>query len=233
MNLSPVSAHLPSVRTPPKKPRGRPPKETAGSHPNNLLALRLHAPGQPTQAEAAAAVGLTEKTYGKRERGEVKISDKEARALARYFAVDHEEITGSIQDRMVKIEGYVGAGAEIYPIDDGADFGEVECPRGLDPKSVAAVEVRGTSMSPIEEGWILFYTRIGADVVPIEALRKICVVKLAGGGPTLVKRVFEGSRPRRFLLISNNADPIQDVALAWAAPVRAIIDPELAGRRLN
>lgn len=67
----------------------------------------------------------------------------------------------------------------------------------------------------------------------MKRIGQMCVVKLAGGGPIMVKWVQEGRRRGRYDLISANpnARPIQDAALEWAAPVRAYIDPELAGRR--
>ena len=232
MNISPILAQLPGMRSASAKHRGRPPKTSGtGGHQNNLLALRLALRGQPSQAEVGKAVGLTEKTYGKRERGETKISDAEAKRFARYFHVDQDEITGTLRDRTVPISGYVGAGAEIYPVDDGADFGEVECPRGLNPNEVVAVEVRGDSMSPISDGWILFYTKT-AHGVPAEALNQMCVVKLTGG-PLLVKKVYLGNQRGRYNLISTNATLIENTLVEWAAPVRGIVDPELAGKRPN
>jgi hypothetical protein len=94
----------------------------------------------------------------------------------------------------------------------------VRCPTGLDPQQTVAVEVEGDSMLPIEEGWLLFYTR-NYDGVPVECLGKLCVVQLADEGARYVKRVKLGRKPGVFNLYSTNAREMEDMPLLWAAPV--------------
>lgn len=121
----------------------------------------------------------------------------------------------------VPVVGKVGAGASVESIDDyplGQGLRQVRCPTGLDPRQTVAVEVEGDSMLPIEEGWLLFYTR-NYDGVPIECLGKLCVVQLADEGARYVKRVKLGRKPGVFNLYSTNAREMEDVPLLWAAPV--------------
>lgn len=121
----------------------------------------------------------------------------------------------------VPVVGSVGAGAVVESVDAyalGQGDRMVRCPTGLDPQQTVAVDVRGDSMLPIEDGWLLFYTR-NYDGVPVECLGKLCIVQLADDGPRYVKRVKLGRRPGLFNLYSTNAREMEDIALAWAASV--------------
>ena len=121
----------------------------------------------------------------------------------------------------VPVVGRVGAGAEVNAIDDhamGRGTRMVRCPNGLDAQQTVAVEVEGDSMLPIEEGWLLFYTR-DYEGVPSECLGNLCIVQLADDGPRYVKRLKHGREKGLFNLYSTNAREMEDIALAWAAPV--------------
>ncbi|MDE0058676.1 MAG: XRE family transcriptional regulator [Defluviicoccus sp.] len=121
----------------------------------------------------------------------------------------------------VPVVGRVGAGSEVHAVDDhamGQGTRHVRCPNGLDAQQTVAVEVVGDSMLPIEEGWLLFYTR-DYEGVPTECLGKLCVVQLADDGPRYVKRIKPGRQNGLFNLYSTNAREMEDMALAWAAPV--------------
>ena len=121
----------------------------------------------------------------------------------------------------VPVVGRVGAGSMVDSIDDyplGEAERKVRCPTGLDPQQTVAVEVIGDSMLPIEEEWLLFYTR-NYDGVPVECLGKLCVVQLADDGPRYVKRIKLGRKPGMFNLYSTNAREMEDIPLSWAAPV--------------
>ena len=66
----------------------------------------------------------------------------------------------------IAIAGKVGAGAQV-PLFDAYEKGDgpqVECPPGLSPHGIVAVEVEGDSMEPVySAGDLLFYTRNGHD----------------------------------------------------------------------
>ncbi len=128
----------------------------------------------------------------------------------------------------VPVVGKVGAGTVVFSIDDyplGQGPRMVRCPTGLDPQQTVAVEVEGDSMLPIEEGWLLFYTR-NYDGVAIECLGKLCVLQLADDGPRYVKRLKLGRKPGLFNLYSTNAREMEDIALSWAAPVLDARSPD-------
>lgn len=118
------------------------------------------------------------------------------------------------------VVGYIGAGAEVFPVDDhakGEGLDKVDPPSGIEFPCVAA-RVRGDSMYPmLEDGWLVFWTRDN-ESVPEECLNKLCVVQVKDG-PMLVKRLRRGSRAGLFNLESHNAPLRTDVALEWAARV--------------
>ncbi len=125
---------------------------------------------------------------------------------------------------MVAVVGYVGAGQEIFPHDDhalGTGLEEVEAPEGVGKDPMVAVRVRGESMHPLRDGWLLFYRR-DQHGVPEACLNRLCIVKLAGDGPILVKELRRGYGSGSFVLSSWNAPPLEDVRLDWAAPVLSI-----------
>ncbi len=91
----------------------------------------------------------------------------------------------------VFVVGYVGAGQEIFALDDhalGAGLEEVEAPEGVGKNTMVAVRVRGESMHPLRNGWLLFYRR-DQHGVPEACLNRLCIVKLADDGPVLVKEL--------------------------------------------
>ncbi len=130
----------------------------------------------------------------------------------------------SLPPHIVSVVGYVGAGQEIFALDDhalGASLEEVEAPEGVGRDTMVAVRVRGESMHPLRNGWLLFYRR-DQHGVPDACLNRLCIVKLAGDGPILVKELRRGYRTGHFVLSSWNAPPLEDVRLDWAAPVLSI-----------
>lgn len=153
------------------------------------------------------------------------------RRIAQVLNVSVAELINGEIAATVPVVGRVGAGAEIHPIDDhakGEGLYEVECPRGLDPKATVAVEVVGDSMSPmVEEGWVLFYDR-SPEPTPSAVVGRLCVVKLEDGR-VLVKQLRRGPERGRFNLVSLNGPMIEDVALEWAAPVKAMVAREIVG----
>ena len=119
----------------------------------------------------------------------------------------------------VAVVGYIGAGAQIFPIDDharGAGFEEVEAPTGVEGPMVA-VRVRGNSMYPIEDGWLVFYAK-DSDGVDDSCIGRLCVVKIQDGA-TLIKKLRKGGRKGHYKLESFNGPEMDNVRLEWAARV--------------
>lgn len=146
--------------------------------------------------------------------------------IASVLDVDVIHLIGSTSPAAstIAIAGKVGAGAQVpvfdaYPKGDGP---QVECPPGLSPHGIVAVEVAGDSMEPVySAGDLLFYTRHAHDGVPAEAVGHRCVVE-DDNGMGWVKQVKAGDEPGLFHLISLNpgANTMWNVRLRWAARVR-------------
>ena len=167
----------------------------------------------------AERLGTSAGHLHKWETGKVSITLDRLSAVAAALDCGVIDLVGGLAS--VPVVGKVGAGATVDSIDDhalGEGIRRVRCPAGLDARQTVAVEVEGDSMLPIEEGWLLYYTR-DYDGVPVECLGALCIVQLADDGPRYVKRVKPGRRPGLFNLYSTNAREIEDAALAWAAPV--------------
>lgn len=129
--------------------------------------------------------------------------------------------------KTVPVVGYVGAGAEVFPIDDhakGNGMAEVECPSMLNAAKAIALEVRGDSMEPlISDGFLLFYEE-RAYGVPAEFIGSICVVKIADGA-TLVKKVRNGTKVGHYHLMSLNPHTatIENAQVEWSAKVKVMV----------
>lgn len=180
-----------------------------------------------TQQEFAATLGVTQPTVHRWEKGAFTPDDKMLEVLSDMAGVPTAVFRyGEIRvgRRMIPIAGYVGAGGEVSAITsppggDGAE--EVEAP----PDSglyMVAVRVRGDAMLPAyAEGDVLFYGRdpgLGG-VDPTTCVGRDCVAKLVNG-PTLVKRVAQGGGRNTYLLMSLVTEPIINVRLEWASPIR-------------
>lgn len=179
-----------------------------------------------TQQEFAERLQVTQPTVHRWEKG---FYDPDEGALQRlsemtdlppaYFRYGEQALGPG--PRTVNVVGYIGAGAQLNPIDDhaqGAGLEVVESPPG-ETLSTVAVIVRGDSMYPVyQDGDVIFYARDGVDD---EAgyLGRECVVKIVNG-PTMLKRVMRGSDRGSYLLLSYNASPLDNVRLEWASPVR-------------
>ncbi len=117
----------------------------------------------------------------------------------------------------VPMFGYVGAGDEIYPPEDGEpiDYEDVEGVPIVGP--VGCVEVRGDSMYPAyRDGQKIFFSdrNVGVD----DLVGRECVLRL-GNGQALLKVLRRGRTEGRFTLDGYNAPPLEDAEVVWARPV--------------
>ncbi len=185
-----------------------------------------------SQASFASRVGVDQSNVSRWERGAppddahiVRLAELAGQhpAAFRYGRLPETDSEPPPTD-VVSVVGYVGAGQEIFALDDhalGAGLEEVEAPEGVGRDTMVAVRVRGESMHPLRDGWLLFYRR-DQHGVPEACLNRLCIVKLADDGPVLVKELRRGYRDGHFVLSSWNAPPLEDVRLDWAAPVLSI-----------
>lgn len=173
-----------------------------------------------TQEELSEISGLSESYLSRLESGKRRANSQILTTLSQSLqvrAVDLIEDTGT-----APVVGYVGGGQTIYPIDDhaqGNGLYMVACPRGLDPETTVAVEVRGDSMSPIEDGWILFYGQHPERGVPPDCLGKLCVVQVDDDGPMYVKILKPGRENGTYDLYSSDRTAIYGQRVKWAARV--------------
>jgi transcriptional regulator with XRE-family HTH domain len=179
-----------------------------------------------TQEALARRVGTSVSEIHKLEVGKRRLTTDWLRRLGGALHCPAVELmAGEEGDFTVPVVGYVGAGEQVYAIDDhalGHGIDSVTCPLELDPETTVAVAVRGDSMLPIQDGWLLFYHR-DYDGVPEECIGHLCVVRVADDGPVYVKQLRRGYSSGCFNLISTNASPIEDARLEWAAPVLLIL----------
>lgn len=181
--------------------------------------------GYDRPKDAVEAFGFTGPTYYQHEAGLRTPRRDATERYARAYRVDYNWLlTGAGEPRpkskLIPIVGYVGARAEVYPIDDhakGDGLDMVDAPPGVAPNTVVVV-VRGESMAPqYRDGTMLYYSQ---QLPPEDCLydQNGAVVRLSDGR-MMVKRILPGSQPGSYTLSSVNADDMIDVELEWAAPI--------------
>ncbi len=176
---------------------------------------------------AALRFGWKESTYASHENGQTPVPAGAATKYAKAFKVSPGWIlTGEGKmdaQNLVKLMGYVGAGAEIAPEHEqvppeGLD--EIELPFSVGMEAVA-FEVQGDSMLPKYEAGDLVVCSVGPRN-PDDFLRKFVAVRTSNGNRYL-KKLRPGSKRGLYTLESFNAEPIENVKIAWIGEVLAIV----------
>jgi len=181
--------------------------------------------GYTSATAAAKAMGIAAPTYLAHENGTTGFPHNAAR-YATFFKVTTDWLmlgkgTAGARKR-VPVVSYIGAGAEVFPIDDhaqGRGLELVDPPTGQAGEYVAA-KIRGDSMFPMEDGWLVFWSRDQAGV-PDECIGKLSVCQVKNG-PMLLKYLQRGTRSGLYTLTSWNAPARPDVQLEWASRVIGI-----------
>lgn len=178
-----------------------------------------------SQGKLGELVGASQTTLSSWERGRTEPTREDVQRIAAALGVPVAslEVGDQTYDRVrrtVPLVGYVGAGAvaHYYASGDGA-LDQVEAPEDATEKTVAA-EIRGESMGPLLERWLVFWDEV-RNPVTADLLGHICVVGLPDDR-ILVKQLKQASAPGRFHLISNNEAPMLDVEVMWAAKVKGM-----------
>lgn len=173
--------------------------------------------GFENASDAARKFGWVETTYRAHENGQRNIPGTRAPIYARAFRVSPEWLLYGRGDgikKPVPMVGLVGAGAEIFAIDDGGSLDEVEPPPGIGPNAVA-VQVRGDSMYPrYMEGDLLIYD---AHASLKRADGQECVVALPDGRRFV--KVVRADGEGTATLESFNAPPMRSQIIEWVAPI--------------
>ncbi len=186
---------------------------------NNLRALR-DARGW-SQEEAAAAFDTTRNQYAKLENGSRRLSDKWIDRAAAAYGIDTGDVVRGKRG-MVPIAGYVSAGAEMMLFGEGqSPQGEALAPEGSSDLTVA-VEIRGESLGPFFNGWLVFFDDVRSPVTD-DIVGRLCVVGLEDGRVLIKRLVRSRSGSTLFHLYGQFGDPILDVRVAWAAQVKSVV----------
>src|SRR5262249_60155604 len=100
----------------------------------------------------------------------------------------------------VPVLGYVGAGstAHFYDVNQG-ELDEVTPPEGA-TESTVAVEIRGHSMGPFLNHWLVFYDNVQRPATD-DLIGELCVVGLKDGR-VLLKQVQAGRTRGSYNLMS-------------------------------
>lgn len=115
----------------------------------------------------------------------------------------------------------MGAGAAVFPIDEGA-FDPIEPPFSV-PETAVAFVVRGDSMYPAYSAGTYL---IALPVEDIHSLLHRRAVVTLDDGRRYVKDIGPGSAPGLFTLYSHNAAPIPDVRIVRGARVIGTKEPD-------
>lgn len=183
--------------------------------------------GFASAREGAARVGAVYDTYAQHENGTRDYPAKRAEIYARAFNVDVAWLlygkggpTKKPKVGDVPVVGYVGAGAAMNLFSDGqGPFDYVTPPTDRSDATVAA-EIRGDSLGPFFDQWLVFYDDVQSPVS--EALiGELCVCGL-DDGRVLIKKLKKSRADGLFHLLSQTEDPILDVPVAWAAKVKEL-----------
>jgi hypothetical protein len=163
--------------------------------------------------------------------GELKTSGVHARTLSRlapvlkttmdWLAEGHGPETTDGAERTahtVPLVGYVGAGSAAHFVPSG-QLGEVDRPEWANSTTVA-VEIRGESLGPLFDQWIVYYDDVRRPVTS-DLIGKLCVVGLADGR-VLIKKLKRG-KGKTFDLLSQAEEPIRNVVIEWAGRVKQMV----------
>lgn len=184
--------------------------------PNERLRQAREEAGYETAAEAARRFGWPVPAYRHHENGIRRFDMGRAETYAKAFRVSPEWLAfgrGTFERKGVPVVGYVGAGSEVFPFDDGGALDWVDAMPGIHPNAVAVI-VRGDSMYPrYFDGDVLVYDE---HISVRRANGQECVIALTDGR-RLVKTVRATST--LVILESFNAAPIENPEIEWVAPI--------------
>lgn len=176
-----------------------------------------------SQAKLGEAVGAVQTTVSSWERERTEPTREDVQRIADALGIAASELEGTrthARQQTVPLVGYVGAGAEahFYAMGDEG-LGEVDAPPGSNEKTRAA-EIRGESLGPLFENWLVFYDDVRTPVTP-DLVGRLCIVGLPND-KVLVKKLQRSRTAGLYHLLSNNEAPMLDQEVMWAARVKTM-----------
>ena len=173
-----------------------------------------------SQGKLAEKINQAQTTISSWERGRTEPTREDVQRIADalLLTVAELELERTPTGRTVRLVGYVGAGAAAHFYADADDPNEmVDAPENATAATVAA-EIRGTSLGPAFDRWLVYYDDVHSPVTP-SLHNQLCVVGLSND-QVLVKILKPAGAPNHFHLISNGSEePIFDREVMWAAKV--------------
>jgi len=182
---------------------------------SDRLRQAREAAGFENAADAARRFSWPETTYRAHENGARNFPRSKATLYARAYRVSPEWLLLGVGDagkKPVPLVGFVGAGSEVFAIDDGGSLDEFDAPPGVGPDAVA-VCVRGHSMYPrYSNGDVLIYdTHTSVE----RADGQECIVSLMDGRKFV--KIIRAESKNVASLESWNAPPVRSVEVEWVA----------------
>lgn len=179
------------------------------------------------QWKLAELVGTAQTTVSSWERGRTEPTRDDVQRVATALGVgpaqlEFDDPAAGDAEPTVPVVGYVGAGSVAHYYASGqGELDRVPAPKNAKAETVAA-EVRGVSLGPVLDGWLVYWDEVRNPVTP-DLIGKLCVVGLPND-QVLVKEIQSAGSAGRFHLISNsNEAPIFDQEVLWAAKVTGIL----------
>lgn len=173
-----------------------------------------------SQRALALAVGTAQTTISSWERNRTEPTRADVERVALALLMKPSELEFSAADaehRQVPVVGYVAAGSAAVLYSEGqGNLDYVTAPDNAGPMTVAA-EIRGDSLGPVLDNWLVFYDDVRSPVTP-DMFNKLCVVGLADGR-VLVKRLRPAANGLFHLDSNSNEPTLTDQTVEWAAVV--------------
>jgi hypothetical protein len=136
------------------------------------------------------------------------------------MAVEQDDDEEESRTPRTPIVGYVGAAAEAHFYNVGhGHLDETDRPNNATDSTVA-VEIRGDSLGPWFDRWLVFYDDVKSPITE-DMYGHLCVVGLSND-QVLVKEVRPGSRRGLFHLGPTGNETAKDAKVLWGAKVRMI-----------
>lgn len=169
-----------------------------------------------TVEQAALKAGLSPGYLSRMETGERNVTLKNLSKISKALGVPPRDLVDS-EAEAVPLVGYAAAGTDTVTFADGdGGLGEVDAPTSATEKTVA-VQVRGTSLGVLFDGWIAFYDE-RRDPPDESMAGRVCVCGL-DDGRVVIKRLAQGSKAGLWHLQSATEPALFDQRVIWAARV--------------